>query len=444
MPQKLCPASSFIIRFVIVVLLLSSCASSKFAIEKTPLDQHFENHPVFRESQSGIMVYHLDENKVLFDYNSHKHFTPASNTKLLTYYAALKMMGDSIPTMEYCISNDTLYFSGTGDPTLLYQNVDYGKGMDFLSQDNTSLVYIPKTTDDERFGPGWSWDDYPYYFSAEKSSFPIYGNMAYFKKNPAEDYVRVVPGYFENHLLIVQDPDEKSFSVHRKEFTNEFELRFNGVISEFEEELPFIYSDELFVHLLSDTLQKPVRFRSRFPECNMQTWYSFPTDSITKQILIESDNFLAEQMLLMASQQLGDTLSSRKSIAFMMEHHLSSFKEEINWVDGSGLSRYNQVTPNALVSVLKAIYLEVGKEKLYHMLPESGASGTLKNSFNKLSGKIHAKTGSMQHVYNLSGYFETNSGKTLLFSFMNNNFNVSFGELKLEMEKILAVFVNDN
>ena len=444
MPQKFCSTCRFIIRIAIAAQLFSSCASSKYTIEKTPLDRHFENHPVFRESQSGIMVYDLDKNKVLFDYNSQKHFTPASNTKLLTYYAALKMMGDSIPSMEYCIANDTLYFSGTGDPTLLYQNFEYGKSRDFLSQDNASLVYIPKPIEDERFGPGWSWDDYPYYFSAEKSSFPIYGNMAFFKKIPAEDYIRVVPDHFENHLSIVQDPHEKSFSVHRKEFTNEFELRFNGVISEFEEELPFIYSDELFAHLLSDTLHKPIIIRSKPATCNIQTWYSVPTDSISKQILIESDNFLAEQMLLMASQQLGDTLSSSKSIDFMMEHHLSSLKEEINWVDGSGLSRYNQITPNALVSVLKEIYLEVGNEKLYQMLPESGASGTLENSFNKLSGKIHAKTGSMQHVYNLSGYFETNSGKTLLFSFMNNNFNVSFGELKLEMEKVLTVFANDN
>jgi D-alanyl-D-alanine carboxypeptidase len=48
------------------------------------------------------------------------------------------------------------------------------------------------------------------------------------------------------------------------------------------------------------------------------------------------------------------------------------------------------------------------------MLPESGKSGTFKNAFNGLNGKIHAKTASMSHVYNLSGYLGTNSGKTLL------------------------------
>ena len=108
------------------------------------------------------------------------------------------------------------------------------------------------------------------------------------------------------------------------------------------------------------------------------------------------------------------------------------------------MSRYNQITPTALAAVLEKLYAQVPKEKLYQLLPESGTSGSLKSSFQNLEGSIHAKTGSMRYVYNLSGYLETKSGKTLIFSFMNNNFNVSFSELRFEMEKVLAVFVNDN
>ena len=199
----------------------------------------------------------------------------------------------------------------------------------------------------------------------------------------------------------------------------------------------------MFVKLLSDTLGKTVALKTGFPSCESKTLYSIPTDSISRHILIESDNFLAEQMLLLISNQLGDTLSSKKAIKSMMENHLADLEEEIHWVDGSGLSRYNQVTPNAMVEVLKEIYSKVPKDKLYQMLPEANLSGTLSNSFTNLEGSIHAKTGSMSHVYCLSGYLETKSGKTLLFSFMNNNFNVSFSELKLEMERVLIAFVND-
>ena len=109
--------------FFLLLILLSSCAVSKFKIDKTPLTQYFETNPVFRESHSGLLIFDPADSSVVFDYNSHRHFTPASNTKLLTYFAATKMMGDSIPALKYCIVNDSLFFTGTGDPTFLNKNV---------------------------------------------------------------------------------------------------------------------------------------------------------------------------------------------------------------------------------------------------------------------------------------------------------------------------------
>ena len=127
----------------------------------------------------------------------------------------------------------------------------------------------------------------------------------------------------------------------------------------------------------------------------------------------------------------------------MLEHQFADFQADVNWVDGSGLSRYNLISPRSMVHVLDKIRQSVPEDKLYQLLPEAAKSGTLSNSFVGLGGRIHAKTGSMTHVYNLSGYLETNSGKTLLFSFMNNNFTVSFSELKAEMERVLSLFIND-
>lgn len=354
------------------------------------------------------------------------------------------MMGDSIPSLSYCALNDTLYFTGTGDPTLLYSNFAYAPILDFLQSSPHQLVYIEKQMSDQRFGPGWSWDDYPYYFSAEKSSFPIYGNMAHFQKELSDDYIKLIPKQFEDKFTVRQDTSIGSFSIDRKEFENDFGLTFKGTPFEIEKDIPFIYSNDLFINLLSDTLKKTIIQQNIFPDCKTELFFSVPSDSVIKHILIKSDNFLAEQMLLLLSNQLGDTLSSLKTIHYMMENEFSTLENQIYWVDGSGLSRYNQVTPKALVAILEKIYSSMPVEKLYSLLPESGRNGTLKTSFPQLEEKIHAKTGSMSHVYNLSGYLETNSGKTLLFSFMNNNFNVSFRELKNEMERVLAVFVNNN
>ena len=428
---------------VLVALLFASCASTRYRVGKTNLDNFLETNAVFRESHTGLLVYDIHEDKVLFDHNSQKHFTPASNTKLITYLTSLKMMPDSVPSLEYCLVHDTLYFTGTGDPTLLYPNFDYGKTMTFLSDQEDQLVYIPRTIEDARLGPGWSWDDYPYYYSAEKSTFPIYGNLAHFQRDSLSEYVEIIPDIFDVETLIQKDSVEKNNVISRKEFENQFEVRIGNDSAEIEEVVPFLYSDDLFVKLLSDTLKKQVVKQKVFPDCHREILFSVPTDSIARHILIESDNFLAEQMLLLISSQLSDTLSSKNAIKSMMENEFAFLEDEIYWIDGSGLSRYNQVTPHAMIEVLKMIFEEVPQAKLQIMLPEAGASGTLEKSFLNLSDKIYAKTGSMSHVYCLSGFMKTNSGKTLLFSFMNNNFNVSFSELKSEMERVLAAFVND-
>ncbi len=436
--------SIFRISILALMVLFTSCVSTKFRVEKTPLDKYFETNTVFRESHSGLMVYDVKEKTILFDYNAYKHFIPASNTKLLTYFATVQMAEDSIPAIEYCIANDTLYFTGTGDPTLLCSEFGHGKTMYFLSENELPMVHIPKVMDGSRFGSGWAWDDYPYYFSPEKSSFPIYGNMVDFQKEIDEDRVEVAPDYFENNLIVQQDSAIEKYRLERSEISNEFNLRFHETPLEIDSQVPFVYSEGLFEDLLSDTLKASIFHEDSFPDCNKKILYSVPTDSVSKYILMDSDNFLAEQMLLLLSNQLGDTLSGQKTMEFILENHLQEFKDQIKWVDGSGLSRYNQITPTALAAVLEKLYAQVPKEKLYQLLPESGTSGSLKSSFQNLEGSIHAKTGSMRYVYNLSGYLETKSGKTLIFSFMNNNFNVSFSELRFEMEKVLAVFVNDN
>jgi D-alanyl-D-alanine carboxypeptidase/D-alanyl-D-alanine-endopeptidase (penicillin-binding protein 4) len=435
-----CQATLYFI--IVAIASLSSCISTKFKVDKTPIVKHFNTNSVFRESHTGMMVYDPISKEVLFDYNAQKHFTPASNTKLLTYFAAIHLLGDSIPSIKYCIENDTLFFTGTGDPTLLYEGFGYSKTYDFLKSSPYPLAYVEKPIEDQRFGPGWSWDDYPYYFSAEKSSFPIYGNMLRVDKNATDDFLTITPRYLERQFSAVHKENLAGATLERNEFANEFVLNY-GSDPVIREEVPFIYSERLFKQLLADTLQRRIDRVAEFPNGHINTLFAVPSDSVYKQILIESDNFLAEQTLILISDQLGDTLSSQKSIDFVMENYLSELKDEIYWVDGSGLSRYNQVTPNAMVQVLEHIYNKIPREKLFYLLPESGKSGTLENSLSGIGGYVHAKTGSMSHVYNLSGYLETKSGKTLLFSFMNNNFNVSFSELKREMERVLAVFVND-
>ena len=152
----------------------------------------------------------------------------------------------------------------------------------------------------------------------------------------------------------------------------------------------------------------------------------------------ESDNFIAEQLLIQASGMISDTLDPSKAIEYMFNGPLSDLKQQPRWVDGSGLSRYNLFTPESMVHVLDKLYQCYGTERLFAFFPEGGASGTIKSYFpGDPEPYVHAKTGTLSNNYCLSGYLVTRSGKTVIFSFMNNHYMGSSNPLKQKMTPIL-------
>ena len=116
------------------------------------------------------------------------------------------------------------------------------------------------------------------------------------------------------------------------------------------------------------------------------------------------------------------------------------------WADGSGLSRQNLFTPRSIISLLQKIADKMQNDSLLHsLLPEGGVAGTIKHAYKTDNGIpfIWAKTGSLNNVYNQSGYFITRKGKRLAFSFMNNNFVDPTGAVRDEMVRIIT-WIHDN
>jgi D-alanyl-D-alanine carboxypeptidase/D-alanyl-D-alanine-endopeptidase (penicillin-binding protein 4) len=199
--------------------------------------------------------------------------------------------------------------------------------------------------------------------------------------------------------------------------------------------------------MLSDTLGKPVQYIDRELPDSVETLYSVPADTVYKYMLQRSDNFMAEQLLLVAASEQGKPLKSNNAIFEMKKRYLLSMPDAPKWVDGSGLSRYNLFTPRSIIWLLKKIDDEFKSDKeLFDMLPAGGERGTIKNLFASRDGGppyVFAKTGTLSNNYCLSGYIITQSGRKLLFSFMNNNYVTSSTVVKEEMEKILW-YIHEN
>lgn len=197
--------------------------------------------------------------------------------------------------------------------------------------------------------------------------------------------------------------------------------------------------------LLADTLKKNVGQVNIKMPANAKTIFNMKSDSVFKEMLLPSDNFIAEQLLLVYADRLGEELNATKVINKITTQYLSSLPDKPRWVDGSGLSRGNLFTPRDMVALLELIYKEVNDEqRLFRLLPAGGKSGTLKNAYPKTDQPfVFGKTGSLTANHNQSGYVVTKKGRTLIFSFMNNNFVQPTAEVRKEMVRIMT-YIHDN
>jgi D-alanyl-D-alanine carboxypeptidase/D-alanyl-D-alanine-endopeptidase (penicillin-binding protein 4) len=154
-------------------------------------------------------------------------------------------------------------------------------------------------------------------------------------------------------------------------------------------------------------------------------------------MMLISDNFLAEQLLFMVSDKLFQSLDTDRALDYVIKTHLADLPDTPRWVDGSGLSRHNLLTPRSLVAVFEKLNQLLPREQLLELLATGGKTGTLKNSFQAAQPYIFAKTGSMSHSYNLAGLVRTKSGKTYAFAFMNTNFPSPVSTVRKEVEKVM-------
>lgn len=416
-----------------LILALAACITSCSPISKRSLSRQFKDTEKLFQDHTGFALFDIAANKTVFEYNSNKYFTPASNTKIFTFYAGLKLLGDSIPAFRYEERNDSLIIWGTGDPSLLNRNVYHSRdAFDFLQTSNRKLFLSTATFQTTAFGSGWAWDDYNDYYSAERSAFPIYGNTVLVEEDRGN--VKVTPGYFGQFVSYVTD--EEAGTVVRNVDSNILTVH-RPIRHHLKKEVPVRITPELVARLLSDTLGRPVNVLPIFPPKTVRTFYNEPSDSVYKVMMQESDNFIAEQLLLVCAATLSDTLKPELTIEHMKKQYFSDFPDPVYWVDGSGLSRYNLFTPRTIVSLWRKIYGEVPRERLFQLLAIGGKAGTIRNYYKGPQPYIFGKTGSLSNNHCLSGYLVTQSGKTLIFSFMNSNFTVATAEVRQNMQRIL-------
>jgi len=415
--------------FAVAIILLTGCSPS-YLIKK-----EISNNEKVLQDHVGFYLVDLSSNKTVIDFNGAKYFTPASNTKIFTFYTSLRLVGDSVTSLKYIQAGDSLIFQGMGDPSFLYKDVfDNGRVYQFLKNHPAKLFFSNQNFQTENLGAGWAWDDYNYYYAAERSSFPIYGNLISVR-HPREGSFLFQPRRFAADFRIA-DEIRRDEQIVRDIDSNEM-IYFKGKNKTISFTIPFRTSSDLFTDLLSDTLHRTVEEINKPVPHHSFLLKSIPADSLYQAMMQDSDNFIAEQLLLQCAALVSDTLKPEIAIDYSLKNFLADLPDTPQWVDGSGLSRFNLFTPRSIVALWKKIYQLVPQERLFNLLAAGGKSGTLKNWHQANAPYIFGKTGSLSNIRSLSGFLITQKNKILVFSFMNNNFTAPGNEVRARVEKIL-------
>ena len=430
----------------------------------------------FTDSHIGVSVMSADNGEVIYKESDTKNFIPASTQKLYTTAAALDFLGKDFrySTRLYLDGKTNangefvgnVILRGSGDPTWSsYFNTDPLSIFDswMMKFDSLGIKSIKGNIigddtyfDSEHYGPGWSWDDMPYPYSAQvgalsandnKVDIIIYpgsiaGEPARVVIKDDNKYVRIV-----NSIITSNIGEATDISVDREPATNIVELHGRISLEGKAGAEPFkisvtVDNPTLYVlHLLKQSLEahqikvrgalldggnwsERINYTQLKPVCE---YLSTTLSNIVAVVNKTSHNLCAESLL----KTLGKETSGTGSFANGVEN-VKSFltksgiqHENFYMVDGSGLSRLNLCSPNNLSQLLWSMRKGENKEVFETSLAVPGEQGTMRTRTvgTLAEKKLRAKTGSMNSVCTLAGYVTTRDGETLCFAIMINNFS---------------------
>lgn len=446
--------------------------------------------PGARDAFWGIEVRDLKADKILYSQNADHFFVPASNTKLFTTAMALSYLGPAYRFHTRVLqSGRDLVLEGAGDPNLSGRTLPYepnlpepaplaainqladqivARGIRHVDGniigDDTAFVYEP-------YPPGWGLTDTYDEDGAPVSAICVDDNVA---------KLEIVPALADGALA--QTTWQLPFELFRvdnallTDSEGRHEIRYQRLPGSRELRLWGIVPPDNVVPPLAVAVDDPALFAARALKevlaargvmCDGVAMARhqlpgaprldpLPGDPVAERVslpLVEaarlvdkiSQNLHAEILLRDVALKMTGKGTREGGLdiltSFLQDAEIGL--DDYHFSDGSGLSRYNIVTPHAIATLLKFMANGPLHEQWIGMLPIGGVDGSLRLRFRtlRLHGEIHAKTGSLTHVSALSGYAVRDDGSLLAFSIMVNNYGVTTSTIREVIDKIAAAIL---
>jgi D-alanyl-D-alanine carboxypeptidase/D-alanyl-D-alanine-endopeptidase (penicillin-binding protein 4) len=450
----------------------------------------------------GLLIVDEKSGETLYEQNADKYFVPASNLKLFTTALALAKLGPDYRFRTTLETQGTLSAEGTltgdvilvgrGDPNLSNRKFPFelkeefdgpaekvlaaladalvAKGVKEISGDvvgNDS--YFPR----ERYPSGWEIDDMVWQYGAAISAIVVDDNTATLTLTPGERagdpvlaaMAPATPDFtVENDVVTSAAEVKADLTLTREPGTNLVVVRGTlpakttprKLVLAVEE--PAQHAATLLVALLVDRGVK-IGGKARAvnvvdasaatapPQTVLAEHVSVPLGDAVKLVNKISQNLHSEVLLRTAARQNGlwDTPEDLGKFAEDFYAAAGIVAGDVVQTDGSGLSRRDLVTPRAVVALLKYAKGQPWFESYYASLPVAGEDGSLEDRMKNTAaaGKIHAKTGSLEHVRTRSGYAETPGGRRLIFSFLSNNMGAKNHEATDALDGLCVAMIEE-
>ncbi|MEG4120183.1 D-alanyl-D-alanine carboxypeptidase/D-alanyl-D-alanine-endopeptidase [Microcoleus sp. N9_B4] len=440
------------------------------------------NRPEFSRSRWGILIQPLSSSTTLYSRDAQKYFIPASNAKLLTTAAALQKLGADfrIKTSVYSGENGSLYVAGRGDPSIaeaqlksLAQQLKQ-RGISQVNQ----LIGDDSYFQGSAVNPNWEWEDAQAGYGAPINSLIFNQNAIDLLLSPQDVGQPLKVTFAEPKLANQWQLQNNSVTVAQNEsefieIGREFDrpiIRVSGQLKVGGEPesayVAVVNPANNFLQYFQQALategipvkQALVASASRNLNQELATVESPPLAELVRETNRESNNLYAEVLLRLLGK-VTDKMPVPQTLTGKMpvpqedtgESGLKELKTVLTQLgvnpnsyilaDGSGLSRHNLITPEALVETLRLMANSPTASIYRQSLPIAGESGTLKNRFNFTPNRVilQGKTGTMSGVSALSGYIEVPNYEPLVFSIIVNQSDLSTAKMRSATDEIVLL-----
>ncbi|MBP1750699.1 MAG: D-alanyl-D-alaninecarboxypeptidase/D-alanyl-D-al anine-endopeptidase, partial [Deltaproteobacteria bacterium] len=432
------------------------------------------SNPAIGPAKIGIIVESMTTGKCIFEYNPDKRLVPASNMKLLTSAAALIVLSPDFHYATRLITNGSvrsgtlfgdLIVEGSGDPTIsgyfnyndpVYVFKDWTKRLAELgiNEIRGDLVIDNSAFSENPYGDGWNMDDVNRCFCAPRDAFTFNNNCIQleiipsahneqgfqFVMEPVSGYIRLVNRLNSRNImgrdtvrLNYTDPRTLEVTGSKRPGSPEtihyvpvrYPAEFGGFI--LKETLAsggiMLTGDILCARNcpnLTDITQRKNNGQLR----TLAVYRSVRLSDIIKVVNKLSNNLYTEMLLFAIGRTSGKAYTTRNAAAITFQALDTAGIDMSGAVmaDGSGLSRYNLVSPRQLARLLQVMVSSPYSGYFYESLPIMSIDGTLSRRLkgSRASGLVRAKTGSIAGVRSLSGYITTYNDENLIFSIISN------------------------